>query len=272
MREGEDATKKITPATLIIFVLLAGLAAGAAVFLLRELGSQGPVNVVVLKSETGNFKQKPEAEPEDKSAGAQSSVMNMLDDIQENKQDIEVIPLKPDAPEMPEVKLPEKQTSETQTSESDEKSSTEVKTAETQETATPSSDNQKGDKGGDSAQDEMAAALDATAKNEDEIKPIERPIQPRVITEKATKSPSMMVQLAAFRQQEKAEEVAALLTQKHRDRLQGLTLGVMQADTGSSGVFWRVTTEAIPTEDARGLCDGLKRAGQDCILRKVALQ
>ena len=87
MREGEDATRKITPATLIIFVLLAGLAAGAAVFLLRELGSQGPVNVVVLKSESSSFKQKPEAEPEDKSAGAQSSVMNMLDDIQENKQD-----------------------------------------------------------------------------------------------------------------------------------------------------------------------------------------
>ena len=277
MREGEDATRKITPATLIIFVLLAGLAAGAAVFLLRELGSQGPVNVVVLKSESSSFKQKPEAEPEDKSAGAQSSVMNMLDDIQENKQDIEVIPLKPAAPEMPEVKLPETQTSETQTSEtqtsgSEEQSSSEVKTAENQQTDAPSSDDQSNNEDGDSAKDEMKAALDASANNEEEIKPIERPIQPRVITEKATKSPSMMVQLAAFRQQEKAEEVAALLTQKHKDRLQGLTLGVMQADTGSSGIFWRVTTEAIPTEDARGVCDGLKRAGQDCILRKVALQ
>ena len=82
----------------------------------------------------------------------------------------------------------------------------------------------------------------------------------------------MMVQLAAFRDQQKAEEVAALLTEKHKSRLQGLGLGIMPIETNNSGVFWRVITEALPSEDARNLCDELKRAGQDCIFRKVATQ
>ena len=76
----------------------------------------------------------------------------------------------------------------------------------------------------------------------------------------------MMVQLAAFRDAGSANCLSPHA--KHKDRLQGLSLGVMQIDTGSSGVFWRVITEPLPNEDARGLCDALKRAGQDCILRK----
>lgn len=97
-------------------------------------------------------------------------------------------------------------------------------------------------------------------------------IAPKIITQPDMvdeDNPQMMVQLAAFREQAKAEQVAAVLTQKHKPRLQSLQLGIMLVDTGSSGVFWRVITEPISALDARRLCGVLKAAGQDCILRPV---
>lgn len=78
-----------------------------------------------------------------------------------------------------------------------------------------------------------------------------------------------MVQLAAFREQVKAEQAAALLSEKHKARLLSLQLGIMSVDTGSSGIFWRVITEPLPATDARNICTALKSAGQDCILRKI---
>ena len=80
--------------------------------------------------------------------------------------------------------------------------------------------------------------------------------------------PVMMVQIAAFKDQAKAEEVAAVMSNKHKDRLMGLVLGVMPTDT-ANGVYWRVITEALPEPDARKICDSLKRSGQDCIIRKI---
>ena len=78
-----------------------------------------------------------------------------------------------------------------------------------------------------------------------------------------------MVQLAAFRNREKAETASALLTEKHNQRLMGLMLGVMQVEAKNSTMFWRVITEPLPPKDARKICGDLKRSGQDCILRKA---
>ena len=80
--------------------------------------------------------------------------------------------------------------------------------------------------------------------------------------------PTYMVQLAAFRKEDIAAEQAGLLLKKHEKRLQGATLGTISIDTGDNGIFWRVVSEPLPREAADTICASLKRAGQDCILRK----
>ena len=80
--------------------------------------------------------------------------------------------------------------------------------------------------------------------------------------------PTYMVQLAAFRKEDIAAEQAGLLLKKHKKRLQGATLGTISIDTGDNGIFWRIVSEPLPREAADTICASLKRAGQDCILRK----
>ncbi|MGC6517948.1 MAG: SPOR domain-containing protein [Candidatus Puniceispirillaceae bacterium] len=251
MREGDETQRRFSPIAIIAaIIIVAGVVIGGAA-VMQMMSNNAPVNVVVLKSDGGSFKEKPAEEPDDTDAGAKSTVMTMLDELQQNKDDVEVISLAPQSPEMPEVKI--------------DPSPEQDEAPKTQEQA------QDQDQAQDQEQADKADSQEAQTE-EDATKPTKRPLKPLIIENPVAKGPSMMVQLAAFRDQEKAQEVAALLTEKHKDRLQGLSLGIMQADTGSSGIFWRVTTEPLPTEDARGLCDALKRAGQDCIFRKVAVQ
>jgi cell division septation protein DedD len=80
--------------------------------------------------------------------------------------------------------------------------------------------------------------------------------------------PLYLVQLAAFRNADTAREQAAMLGGKHQSRLDGVELGTMKVDAGENGIFWRVITEPLERTDADNLCSALKRAGQDCILRK----
>ena len=251
MREGDDTKQGLSPMIIASLVVAVAIAAVIGTYVTQIVSDSGPVNVVVLKSENTSFKEKPKEVAKQDDAGSNSSVMSMLDELNAAKDEVEVIPLKPDAPEMPEVQV-----------------TPEPKIAKPG--ATPDKQEQVEQ---DTSQETSQETAENSATDADETaKPIKRPIKPLVIENPVAKGPSMMVQLAAFRDQVKAEEVAALLTEKHKERLQGLSLGIMQADTGSSGIFWRVTTEPLPTEDARNLCDALKRAGQDCIFRKVALQ
>ena len=244
MREGDETQRRLSPLAIVaaIMVVAAVIIGGALV--MQMMSNNAPVNVVVLKSDGGSFKEKPAEEPDDTDAGAKSTVMTMLDELQQNKDEVEVISLAPQSPEMPEVK---------------------IEPSPAQDEAPKAQEEPKEEQQADNADKQ-------DAPTQEETKPTKRPLKPLIIENPVAKGPSMMVQLAAFRDQEKAQEVAALLTEKHKDRLQGLSLGIMQADTGSSGIFWRVTTEPLPTEDAKGLCDALKRAGQDCIFRKVAVQ
>ena len=77
------------------------------------------------------------------------------------------------------------------------------------------------------------------------------------------------VQLAAFAKREKAKQQAAILMEKHKNRLDGIRLEVTKIDTGSSGIYWRVITEPILQNRAVSTCNLLKSAGQDCIVRKI---
>jgi hypothetical protein len=81
-------------------------------------------------------------------------------------------------------------------------------------------------------------------------------------------APLYMIQLAAFRDQNKALEIVGILTEKHKKRLQSRQLETMRVDTGTNGVFHRVVSEPLPRDAADQLCAVLRRAGQDCFLRK----
>ena len=262
MRETDEAQRGLSLGAIvaIIVVIVAALVAG--MFLVRFVSDQAPTNVVVLEADRTSFKEKPAEEKAPEDAGTKSTVMIMLDELADNKEEIEILPLQPDAPEMPEVTVESPSNSD-----QDSQSAASELPAQSGDNEAPAS----GEQAPASEPDASDDAVDV-AETTEQIKPKKRPIKPLVIENPVASGPSLMVQLAAFRNQEKAQEVAALLTEKHKERLWGLTLGVMQADTGSSGIFWRVTTEPLPTEDARDLCDGLKRAGQDCIFRKVAVE
>jgi hypothetical protein len=81
-------------------------------------------------------------------------------------------------------------------------------------------------------------------------------------------APLYMIQLAAFRDQNKALEIVGILTEKHKKRLESRQLETMRVDTGTNGVFHRVVSEPLPRDAADQLCAVLRRAGQDCFLRK----
>ena len=92
-------------------------------------------------------------------------------------------------------------------------------------------------------------------------------IDEKLLVEK-TNEPSFVIQLAAFRSAKKAEEIASLLSTKHGSRLDGIKLHPMRLDTGSNGIFFRVVSPPMPRAVAETTCINLRRAGQDCFLRK----
>ena len=97
------------------------------------------------------------------------------------------------------------------------------------------------------------------------IAPVTKPEPPKQILGKKTHK----VQLAAFAKQDKAKQQAAILMEKHKNRLDGIMLEVTKIDTGSSGIYWRVITQPLNETLALSTCDLLKSAGQDCIVRKI---
>ena len=89
----------------------------------------------------------------------------------------------------------------------------------------------------------------------------------KLLVEK-TGEPSFVIQLAAFRSAKKAEEIASLLSAKHGSRLDGIKLHPVRLDTVSNGIFFRVVSPPMARAVAETTCINLRRAGQDCFLRK----
>ena len=73
------------------------------------------------------------------------------------------------------------------------------------------------------------------------VEPINKPVPPKINSSNKT----YKVQLAAFAKREKAKQQAAILMEKHKNRLNGIMLEVTKIDTGSSGIYWRVITEPL---------------------------
>ena len=80
--------------------------------------------------------------------------------------------------------------------------------------------------------------------------------------------PLYMIQLAAFRSQVKAQEMAGILAEKHKSRIKAIKLQTMQVDTSTNGIFHRIVSAPLPRAEADAVCGILRRAGQDCFLRK----
>ena len=89
----------------------------------------------------------------------------------------------------------------------------------------------------------------------------------KLLVEK-TDEPSFVIQLAAFRSAKKAEEIASLLSVKHGSRLDGIKLHPVRLNTVSNGIFFRVVSPPMARAVAEKTCINLRRAGQDCFLRK----
>ena len=116
-------------------------------------------------------------------------------------------------------------------------------------------------------------ATSATKVKSETTKPLEKPLaKPEKTTKKPlvkkTGEPAFVIQLAAFRSAEKAEEIASLLSVKHSSRLDGINLQTMRLDTVTNGIFFRVVSPPLPRAEAEKACINLRRAGQDCFLRK----
>ena len=92
----------------------------------------------------------------------------------------------------------------------------------------------------------------------------------KILLVENTGEPSFVIQLAAFRSAKKAEEIASLLSAKHGSRLDGITLQAMRLNTSANGTFFRVVSPPLPRAEAETVCINLRRAGQDCFLRKLS--
>ena len=113
---------------------------------------------------------------------------------------------------------------------------------------------------------ENASAIQKKTVKAPSVKPATKPATKPAI--KQSDGPVFVIQLAAFRSDEKANEIASLLSEKHSSRLQGVRLQTMRLDTGSNGVFFRVVSAPMSRAEAENTCNKLRRAGQDCFLRK----
>ena len=59
-------------------------------------------------------------------------------------------------------------------------------------------------------------------------------------------APLYMIQLAAFRNAKRAEEMTEILSQKHKSRLKDVDLETMTVDNGSNGIFHRIVSVPLP--------------------------
>ncbi len=282
--------------TLIGIAMSLVVIGGASLFLvLQEDASE---DFIIIKAETTPIRVKPVERGGADIDHQDSAVLQMLDDIKAPAEGVDRLVL-PDAnPELPPVSLPEDETQLADENNpiidiSPSPETAGAKTAEiaeaetTSQTLTNDAISDILSKKSNDIADNSAAVTAANQDSETVATPTARPktnsldsdsakakTGPKIITEPEEfneQNPPFMVQLAAFRDQLKAEQAAAILTEKHSDRLLSLQLGIMSVDTGSSGVFWRVITEPLPAIDARMICDALKLAGQDCILRPVSV-
>ena len=301
----KPASRKLS---LILWGLVLLSVCGAGFVWFGSSADQNNSDISVLRPDQGPFKVKPIESGGLEIETSNTTVMNMLDGTQPRSEGTETLALPDGQPELPPVQTTDlKETPDTPStstasgvgampapnqtagaippatapaaaqgeaaSESKTNDGTQVIIAKR---LSSGSDDIAGASGSDDTASEPDTKSSASVSEASEIaSPVARPklenrvIKKQIIEPDLSNPELFMVQLAAFRNREKAETASALLTEKHNQRLMGLMLGVMQVEAKNSTMFWRVITEPLPPKDARKICGDLKRSGQDCILRKA---
>ena len=270
---------------LFIFLGLTGLfiVAGIVAVLMIMTPLTGEGDVVYLQGDDIPYKVRPSEEGGQKIAHQDSRFMAFLDKGEDVGEEVEIISLNDNLPEPPPVQIePENKTKKeasvavdlTKLSPNTDAPAKPIKTETV--LATPLIDaneiNADADSGaaktGQTIDPGIIAAPVPTPKPE-----IPTPKQPakekKLINPDA---PIRQIQLAAFQSQNRADTAAALLSEKHKTRLNGYVLSANLITKADGGQFWRVMTGQIPATEAAAICDALKKAGQDCILRKANKQ
>ena len=291
---------KTKPASRKLSLILWGLVllsvCGAGFVWFGSSADQNNSDITVLRPDQGPFKVKPIEAGGLEIETSNTTVLNMLDGTQPRSEGTETLALPDGQPELPPVQTTDlKETPDTPSTSTASgvgampapAGAIPPATAPAAAQGEAASESKTNDgtqviiaKRLSSGSDDIASEPDtkssASVSEASEIaSPVARPklenrvIKKQIIEPDLSNPDLFMVQLAAFRNREKAETASALLTEKHNQRLMGLMLGVMQVEAKNSTMFWRVITEPLPPKDARKICGDLKRSGQDCILRKA---
>ena len=241
MESVSTQTNKSKWAWFVFGVTVVAFAAMIVVVVWPPLSLKTPADIIVVKAIDGAIKVKP-ADPGGMAVAHQDLlVIDMLKSGVADAGEVETLQPSASAPEPPPITA----------GKTDSAAADLVK-----DTATPASPAATG------AESENTAAIQKETAKAPSVKPTAKPAI------KQSDGQVFVIQLAAFRSDEKAREIASLLSEKHSSRLQGVQLQSMRLDTGSNGVFFRVVSAPISRTKAENTCTNLRRAGQDCFLRK----
>ena len=241
MESGSTQTNNSKWAWFAFGIIVVGLAAMIVVVVWPPLSLKTPADVIVVKAIDGAIKVKP-ADPGGMAVAHQDLlVIDMLKSGLADAEEVETLQPRPSAPEPPPISA---EKTDSAAADLVKDFTTPASSAATVVESENTSENQK-----------------KTAKASS-IRPNAKPAI------KQSEGVVFVIQLAAFRSDEKAREIASLLSEKHSSRLQGVRLQSMRLETGSNGVFFRVVSTPISRTEAENTCTNLRRAGQDCFLRK----
>lgn len=264
-----NSEKKWRSLLVLVFITIG---AGAVTYFLMPIFLPADQNdVQIITAVDGPIKVKPDDVGGKAIKNQDSAVMSMIANNTKSDADVENLRPLSSEPELPPVTLAEEAPKTAPEKETDNKTTINIakidpkSTISEIKTSTLKSDNETVSE--EKTENVKApTSLIPTAKPEvkkkksADVKPKKTP---------NTDDPLYRVQLAAFRNADKGTEVASLLTEKHRTRLNNTILETSKIETKDNGIFWRIVTEPLSRADADNLCTLLKRAGQDCILRKV---
>ena len=264
-----NSEKKWRSLLVLVFITIG---AGAVTYFLMPIFLPADQNdVQIITAVDGPIKVKPDDVGGKAIKNQDSAVMSMIANNTKSDADVENLRPLSSEPELPPVTLAEEAPKTAPEKETDNKTTINIakidpkSTVSEIKTSTLKSDNETVSE--EKTENVKAPiSLIPTAKPEvkkkksADVKPKKTP---------NTDDPLYRVQLAAFRNADKGTEVASLLTEKHRTRLNNTILETSKIETKDNGIFWRIVTEPLSRADADNLCTLLKRAGQDCILRKV---
>ena len=241
MESDSTQTNKSKWAWFAFGVTVVALAAMIVVVVWPPLSLKTPADVIVVKAIDGAIKVKP-ADPGGMAVAHQDLlVIDMLKSGVADTGEVETLQPRASAPEPPPIFA----------------GKTDAAAADpAPDSTTPASPPAT------DVKSENAAATQKKTVKAPSVKPAAKPAI------KQSDGPVFVIQLAAFRNDEKAKEIASLLSEKHSSRLQGVRLQTMRLDTGSNGVFFRVVSAPMSRAEAENTCTKLRRAGQDCFLRK----